>query len=209
MAEPGSRGTLFVISGPSGTGKSSLARRVLSGTARLDFSVSYTTRARRPGEEDGREYHFVDDRTFDRMVAEDAFLEWAHIFGKRYGTAREATERALAGGKDLLLDIDVQGARQVRAKALDAVTVFVMPPSFEALAERLRARGSEGETEAAHRLSLARREAEEVQSFDYLIVNDDLERAASELRAVVEAERRRVGRCEAEVRRIVGTFSLG
>lgn len=207
MARGGRRGILFVISGPSGTGKSSLAREVLAGLDGLSFSVSYTTRPRRPGEEDGRDYHFVDDAAFDRMVAEGAFLEWARVFGRRYGTGREPTERALAAGTDLLLDIDVQGARQVVAASLDAVTVFVLPPSFEALAGRLRSRGSETEEDARNRLAQARREAEEYPRYDYLIVNDDLDRACRELRAVVEAERRRVRRCEDEARRIVGTFA--
>lgn len=207
MVGGGQRGILFVISGPSGTGKSSLVRKVLAGLGGLSFSVSYTTRPRRPGEEDGREYHFVDDATFDRMVAAGAFLEWAHVFGRRYGTGREPTERALAAGRDLLLDIDVQGARQVLAASLDAVTVFVLPPSFEVLAGRLRGRGSETDEDARNRLALARREAEEYPRYDYLIVNDDLDRACRELRAVVEAERRRVRRCEDEARRIVGTFA--
>ena len=137
------RGTLFVISAPSGTGKSTLARRLLESVGELRFSVSYTTRPRRPGEESGREYHFVDDARFDAMTASGAFLEWARVFGHRYGTGREATEAALGAGTDLLLDIDVQGARQVRASGLDCVSIFVLPPDFATLEERLVRRGSD------------------------------------------------------------------
>jgi guanylate kinase len=208
MSMPGRsrRGILFVISGPSGAGKSSLVRRVLAELEAVAFSVSYTTRPPRPGERDGHDYRFVDDDAFDRMLAAGDFLEWARVFGRRYGTGRKETEEALAAGLDLLLDIDVQGARQIREAALDAVAVFVLPPSFQALAGRLRSRASESEEDLSVRLSLARREAEEYPRYDYLIVNDDLERATRDLRAVIEAERRRVRRLEEEARRILETF---
>ena len=125
VAERPERGILFVVSAPSGTGKSTLARRLLDGVPRLEFSVSYTTRGKRPGETDGREYHFVNDETFDRMVSEGEFLEWANVFGHRYGTGRQATESVLAAGRDLLLDIDVQGAGHVRGSEVEAVSIFV------------------------------------------------------------------------------------
>jgi len=182
------RGLLFVISAPSGTGKSTLARRMLDGLPELEFSVSTTTRPRREGEVDGREYHFVDDATFDAMIRDGGFLEWATVYGRRYGTGRAATERILAGGRDLLLDIDVQGARQVRANGAPTVSMFVLPPDFATLESRLRSRGSESEGEIARRLARARPEAEEFEHYDYVVVNDDIERAAEELRAIVRAE---------------------
>ena len=200
------RGTLFVISAPSGAGKSSLAREILARLPGLSFSVSFTTRARRPGEENGREYRFVDDGEFDAMVARGGFLEWAHVFGRRYGTGREVTDRALDGGSDLLLDIDVQGARAVRESGVPAVSVFVLPPSFAALEERLRGRGSESEEQVRGRLAQALREAEEFRQYDYLVINDRLERCVEDLRSIVVAERRRVSRCGEEAASVLATF---
>ena len=206
MSGPADRGVLFVLSAPSGTGKSSLCRRLLEEVPGLEFSVSYTTRPRRAGEENGRQYYFVEDDRFDSMVAEGAFLEWADVFGRRYGTGRQATDEALGRGVDLLLDIDVQGARQVRTDGRDAVFVFVLPPDFGTLASRLRARRSDEEEQVAARLAQARSEAEEVTWYDYVVVNDELERAAFDLVAIVRAERRRARRRQAEVRRIMETF---
>lgn len=200
------RGTLFVISAPSGVGKSTLARRLLESVEGLEFSVSYTTRPRRRGEADGREYHFVDDARFEAMAAEDAFLEQARVFGRWYGTGRDATERALAAGRDLLLDIDVQGARQVRERHAEAVFVFVLPPDYRTLERRLLERHSEGEAERSRRLSLSRGEGQDYEHYDYLIVNDDLDRAIAGLRSIVEAERHRVSRRRAEAERILSTF---
>ena len=200
------RGILFVLSAPSGTGKSSLARELLAGDPRLAFSVSYTTRGMREGERDGREYHFVDDAAFDSMVERGDLLEWAHVFGKRYGTGRAVTEARLGEGCDLLLDIDVQGARQVRRSGAQAVFVFVLPPDFASLENRLRSRGTEGEADVERRLAQARGEAEEFPGYDYLVVNDDLDRACDDLRAVVRAERLRTARRDGDARRIVATF---
>jgi guanylate kinase len=200
------RGTLFVISAPSGTGKSTLSRRLLESVPRLTFSVSYTTRPRRAGEENGREYEFVVDDRFDAMVAAGGFLEWAHVFDHKYGTGLAATEAVLASGKNLLLDIDVQGARQVRAAGLDAVSIFVLPPDYASLAERLTRRGSEDPSALSLRLREARREALEYDRFDYVVVNADLEVASSELTAIVRAESARTARCRERVRRILSTF---
>jgi guanylate kinase len=200
------RGTLFVISAPSGTGKSTLARRLLESVPGLKFSVSYTTRPRRAGEESGREYEFVDDETFDAMVASGGFLEWAHVFDRKYGTGLAATEAALASGTSLLLDIDVQGARQVRDSGRDAVSVFILPPDYAALAERLARRASEDTRTLALRLHEARREALEYDRFDYVVVNADLEVATSELTAIVRAESARTARCRERVRNILSTF---
>lgn len=199
-------GILFVISAPSGTGKSSLVRRLLAEVPGIGFSVSYTTRSRRDGEEEGREYHFVDDATFDRMVAEDAFLEWAPVFSRRYGTGREATLQTLARGQDLLLDIDVQGARRVREGDVPCVSVFVLPPDYATLESRLRLRGSDDARQIALRLAQARVEADEFVHYDYVIVNDSIQRASNELRAVVGAERARRQRRERDVLRILDTF---
>ncbi len=203
---PVARGTLVVLSAPSGTGKSTLARRLLEEVSGLEFSVSYTTRARRAGEEDGRQYHFVDDARFDAMVAAGEFLEWADVFGRRYGTARSATERSLAAGRDVLLDIDVQGAAQIRRCTPEAVAVFVLPPDFPTLESRLRARASDDEDQVRARLAQAGREASEFVHYDYVVVNDDLERAVAALGAIVVAERRRVSRSAGEAERVLSTF---
>lgn len=200
------RGTLFVISAPSGTGKSTLARRLLESVPGLRFSVSYTTRPRRAGEENGREYEFVDDARFDAMVASEGFLEWAHVFGRKYGTGQATTEAALASGTSLLLDIDVQGARQVRASGLDAVSIFVLPPDYATLKDRLARRGSEDASTLARRLHEARREALEYDRFDYVVVNADLELASAMLSAIVRAESARTARCRERVRQILSTF---
>jgi guanylate kinase len=200
------RGILFVLSAASGTGKTTLAEGLRARDPGLDLSISYTTRPWREGERDGREYHFVGDARFDAMIAGGELLEWAEVFGRRYGTGREATERVLLSGRDLMLVIDVQGARQVRASGVPAVLVFLLPPSFGMLESRLRGRKSEAEADLARRLRVARQEVEEYSRYDYLLVNDDLERAVEDLRSVVRAERLRVPRREAEAQRIVRTF---
>ena len=200
------RGTLFIISAPSGTGKSTLARRLLENVPGLRFSVSFTTRPRRAGEENGREYEFVDDARFDAMAAAGGFLEWAQVFDHKYGTGLAATEVALASGASLLLDIDVQGARQVRASGLDAVSVFILPPNYAALRERLKRRGSEDASTLSLRLREARREALEYDRFDFVVVNADLEEACSQLTAIVRAESTRTARCRGRVNRILSTF---
>lgn len=202
----GEQGILFVISAPSGTGKSTLARRLLESVPGLAFSVSYTTRPRRAGEESGREYHFLDDPRFDAMIAAGEFLEWAPVFERRYGTGRKATEDALAAGSDLLLDIDVQGAAQVRASGLDAASIFILPPDFATLEGRLRGRGSEGPEAAALRLHEAGREAMEYDHFDYVVLNAELEEASSELASIVRAERARTSRRRGRVRDVLSTF---
>jgi len=200
------RGTLFVIAAPSGTGKTTLARRLLEEIPGLKFSVSYTTRPRRAGEENGREYEFVDDERFDAMVASAGFLEWAHVFDHKYGTGLAATEAVLASGTNLLLDIDVQGARQVRASGRPSVSIFILPPDYATLADRLSRRGSENPQALALRLHEARREALEYDQFDYVVVNADLEVASAELTAIVRAESARTARCRERVKSILSTF---
>jgi guanylate kinase len=199
-------GILFVLSAPSGTGKSTLARRLVDEDPAVVFSVSFTTRPRREGELDGREYHFVDERTFGDMETRNEFLEWAQVFGRRYGTGKEATRRILASGKDLLLDIDVQGARKIRTAGVPGVFLFILPPDYATLERRLRARRTESEADVVQRLSLARREGEEYPSYDYIMINDDLERTFEEIRAIVRAERCKVARRDARARHIMETF---
>jgi guanylate kinase len=186
-------GILFIISAPSGSGKSTLVSQLRTLVEGLDFSISYTTRAPRGSEEDGREYHFTQRETFERMVANGEFLEWAEVFGNYYGTALSTLEHARSLGKDLLLDIDVQGALQVMRKLPRAVSIFILPPSPEVLEMRLRNR-SEAEHMTSEqvietRLSQARNELEQIWDYKYALVNDVLDQAVHEMRAIVLTER--------------------
>jgi guanylate kinase len=186
-------GILFIISAPSGSGKSTLVAQLRSLVEGLDFSISWTTRAPRGSETDGREYHFTDRPTFERMIVEDDFLEHAEVFGNYYGTARSALDHAQAAHKDLLLDIDVQGAMQVMRKLPEAISIFVLPPSPEVLERRLRNRSEAehvtSETVIQRRLSQAREEISCVWDYKYALVNDVGDEAVSQLRAVVLTER--------------------
>ena len=186
-------GILFIISAPSGSGKSTLVTELRQQVSGIDFAVSWTTRGPRGSEEDGREYHFTTREEFERMVAEGRFLEHAEVFGNFYGTSRHSLEEALTAGHDLLLDIDVQGAAQVRAKMPEAVGIFVLPPNPKELRTRLRNRGrAEGgvnEAELYRRLSEASREIENYRDYGYILVNDSLSRAVAQLEAIVQAER--------------------
>jgi guanylate kinase len=187
-------GILFIISAPSGSGKSTLVNQLRSLVEGLDFSISYTTRAPRGSEEDGREYHFITREEFERMIAAGDFLEWAEVFGNHYyGTAVSALDHAKKAGKDLLLDIDVQGAAQVMKKMPAAVSIFILPPSPKVLEMRLRAR-SEAEHVTSEdviqkRLAAARNELKQIWDYKYALVNDVLDHAVSELRAIVLCER--------------------
>jgi guanylate kinase len=188
-------GILFLISAPSGSGKSTLVNQLRSLVENLEFSVSYTTRPPRGSEEEAREYHFISREEFQRMIDADEFLEYADVFGNYYGTARSSLTHAFDKGKDVLLDIDVQGAAQVRRKLPDAVTIFLMPPSPEILAYRLknrsRAEGTVIEDIINRRLARARDEIENYREYDYILVNDILDRAVEEMAAIVAAERMR------------------
>jgi len=186
-----SRGTLFVISAPSGTGKTTILKKVMAEVEGLAFSVSHTTRPPRSGERDGVDYHFVDRDRFRTMQEAGAFLEWAEVHGNFYGTSREAVEAGLAGGIDLILDIDVQGCRLVRAAAPEAVSIFIVPPSWEELTRRLTGRGTDSEATISLRLANARKEMDDLDRYDFVVVNDDLARAVATLRAIVVAERSR------------------
>ena len=186
-------GILFIISAPSGSGKSTLVSQLRTLVEGLEFSISYTTRLPRGSEEDGREYHFTTREQFERMMAADEFLEWAEVFGNYYGTARSALEHARVADKDLLLDIDVQGALQILGKEPGAVSIFIMPPSPQVLQMRLRQR-SEAEhmtSEAVieRRLQEAQKELDRIGDYRYAIVNDVLDVAVAELRAIVLTER--------------------
>ena len=186
-------GILFIISAPSGSGKSTLVAQLRSLVEGLDFSVSYTTRSPRGSEIDGREYHFTERETFERMTGDDEFLEWAEVFGNYYGTARSALEHARAAGKDLLLDIDVQGALQVMRKLPEAVSIFILPPSPKVLEMRLRNRSEAehmtSEEVIERRLTQARSELERMWEYKYALVNDVLDQAVAEMRAIVLYER--------------------
>lgn len=186
----------LVIAAPSGAGKTSLANALVERHDDVIFSISATTRPRRARERAGKDYHFVSDQEFDRMIAAGEFLEWAVVHGRRYGTPRGGVQDALERGHIVVLDIDVQGARQVRRAFTDAVLVFVLPPSAGELVRRLTGRGSEPDEEVSNRLRVARQELPAAAEFDYVIVNDDFERAVQALEAIVLAERHRVRRAE-------------
>lgn len=200
-------GTLFVVTGPSGAGKSTLIRRVRRSLPGLAFSVSHTTRAPRPSERDGREYHFVPVPTFERMVREGKFIEWARVHGHLYGTSRAEIERKGRRG-DVLLDIDVQGARQVRDRVPGAVLVFIMPPSAGELRRRLERRREDSPEVVARRLRDARTEVRAYQDFDYVVINDDLDRATADLRAVLRAARLRASAAADIVAPVLRSFGL-
>jgi len=199
-------GNLFVISAPSGSGKTSLANRLIHDVPYLVFSVSYTTRSPRPQEVSGREYHFVDRETFRRMIDNNEFLEWENVYGHYYGTAEAPVKQTLARNQDILLDIDVKGARKVREKRRDAILIFVMPPSYQELERRLRGRGLDDEEQILNRLKIAREEIKDYKMYDYLIVNWEIEDAVSRLKAIVLAARSRASRMERVGREIAKTF---
>jgi guanylate kinase len=180
---------VFIISAPSGSGKSTLVNRLRELVSNLDFSVSYTTRAPRGNEQHGREYCFVPRSEFEEMVRHDEFLEWAEVFGNFYGTPRKSLHRAEASQKDLLLDIDVQGAEQIKNKISDAVSVFILPPDRCTLEERLRKRSQDTEEVIQRRLRKASAEIENYGKYDYILVNDELEKSVNALKAIVLAER--------------------
>ncbi|MCG6941906.1 MAG: guanylate kinase [Thiohalocapsa sp.] len=191
---PADQGLLFVVSAPSGAGKTSLVKALLEVEPSLHLSVSYTTRPPREGEQDGVHYHFVDAATFERMVQAGEFVEYARVFGNAYGTAAKTLRAGLDAGADLLLEIDWQGARQVRGRFSEAISVFIAPPSLQALEERLRGRGKDSDDIIAARMAQARDELSHHGEYDYLVVNDDFGVALDELRAIVAAERLRESR---------------
>jgi guanylate kinase len=199
---------IFIVSAPSGSGKSTLVSRLLAGDPGLMFSVSYTTRPPRGHEVNGQSYHFVSRQDFEAMIAREEFLEWAQVFGNYYGTHRGILERAQAEGKDLVLDIDVQGARQLKSRIPEAVTIFVLAPSREILEQRLRARGEDSGEVIARRLRDAAEEIRRYKDYDYVLINRDLSRSDASLSAIVRAERVRRTRIEDQIRPILDTFEV-
>ncbi len=184
------RGLMFIISSPSGAGKSTLSRMLLESEPELTMSVSVTTRPPRPGEVDGEHYHFVSHDEFQRLRDNEGLLEWAEVFGNFYGSPREPVERALAEGRDVLFDVDWQGAQQIAEKmGEDVVKVFILPPGADVLHERLKKRAQDPEEVIARRMAEAAGEISHWPEYDYVIINDDLERAAEDIRAILRAER--------------------
>ncbi len=182
------KGKLFVISGPSGAGKSTVLFKAIEGRSDVCFSTSVTTRAPRPGEQDGREYFFIDKDHFETLIADDQLLEYASYVGNYYGTPRSYVEEKMNEGFHVMLDIEIQGARQVRDRMPEAVKIFVIPPSMEELANRLRGRGTDTEEAIQGRLARARQEYAEATFYDYILINDDADQAARELAAIMLAE---------------------
>jgi guanylate kinase len=202
LSEP----SVIVMSAPSGAGKSTVLDRVLQEVAGLRFSVSHTTRAPRLGETEGVHYHFVDRDTFESMKDAGALLEWAKVHGELYGTGRAELESARRSGLDLLLDLDVQGAAQVRVAIPDAVSIFLLPPSYEALEKRLRGRGADDETTIERRLARAAEEVRLYRHYDYAVVNDDMTACVAAVSTIIGAARCRTSRAEPRARRILETF---
>jgi len=200
------RGLLFVVSAPSGTGKTTVAERLVQVVPDLSLSRSYTSRAIRHGEVDGIDYNFITRTRFEQMVAAEAFLEWADVFGNLYGTGAADAETYLTAGRDLVLVIDVQGARQVRVRCAGTVGVFVLPPSFPVLEQRLRGRSSDSEHAMQRRLQTARDEVAAFTEYDYVVVNDELEACVDRLRSIVLAERARLRSMRTAAEEIVKSF---
>jgi guanylate kinase len=208
MSSDRRRGHLFVVSAPSGTGKTTIVERLVQVVPDLSLSRSYTSRPMREGEKDGVDYNFITRGRFEEMVRHGAFLEWADVFGNLYGTGAADTEAVLGTGRDVVLVIDVQGARQVRAcSGRDTIAIFVLPPSFEVLEQRLRGRSKDPEEAIRRRLATARQEIGAVGEYDYVVVNDALDACVERLRAIVLAERARLRAMAPEVARIVSSFA--
>lgn len=207
-ALPARRGLLFVVSAPSGTGKTTVVERLVQIVPDLGLSRSYTSRPVRPGESDGVDYNFITRARFEDMVASQAFLEWADVFGNLYGTCADDAERELSAGRDLVLVIDVQGARQVRLRCADTVNIFVLPPSFDVLEQRLRGRSKDSEEAMQRRLATARAEVAAFVEYDYVVVNDELEACVDRLRSIVMAERARLRSARRAAEQIVDTFFI-
>ena len=201
------RGTLYVISAPSGAGKTSLVKALLESMDGIEVSVSHTTRAKRPGEVDGRDYHFVDAERFMAMVMEGDFLEHAQVFDNYYGTSTQAVTEPLQRGRDVILEIDWQGAQQVRVLFPDCQTIFILPPSKAALRERLTGRGQDSEAIIERRLRDAEADMTHYDEFDYVVVNDDFDQALGDLRAIVTARRLTLERQRLRLAELIGELT--
>jgi guanylate kinase len=200
------RGLLFIVSAPSGAGKTTLVERLVVETPRLTMSRSYTSRPARQGETDGVDYNFVTRERFEAMAAAGEFLEWADVFGNLYGTSAADTERLLSAGSDVVLVIDVQGARQMRRRGFEVSTVFVMPPSSAVLEQRLRGRSQDSEEAIQRRLEIARSEVAAFSEYDFIVINDDVTAATRRLCAIVLGERSRRERMRSTAEGVVRTF---
>ncbi len=200
------RGLLFIVSAPSGAGKTTIVERLVEQIPHLKMSRSYTSRAARPGETDGVDYNFVSRTHFEAMIAAGDFLEWADVFGNLYGTSAADTERLVSSGRDVVLVIDVQGARQVRRRGMESTAIFVMPPSFAVLEQRLRGRSKDSGEAIQRRLQVAKSEVAAYTEYDYVVINDELTSAVDRLRGIIAAERGRLSRMRAEAEIIVRTF---
>jgi guanylate kinase len=196
---------LFVMTGPSGCGKSTLVKRVLSDLEKVEFSVSFTTRKKRASEVEGQDYYFISEKEFKKMIQENSLAEWAEVHGNFYGTSRKELEKK---GKhaDLILDIDVQGAQQIKEKYDEAVFIFILPPVYLELRRRLEKRGGEEPETINRRLEVAKQEIKHYQEFDYIVVNDDFENAVDELKSVILSQRCRKERREKEILPIIVSF---
>ena len=202
------RGMLVVVSSPSGGGKGTLIDRVLKTVPGVSYSVSYTTRSPRGTEQNGREYFFVDRSAFEEIIQRGEFLEWADVYGHLYGTSAKQVERERAAGHDIILEIDVQGAASIRRKVSDSISVFILPPSFELLRSRLIARNTDSAADLERRLTGAPAEVEQYKFFDYVVLNDDINRASQQLAAVIYAERARRTRQEVLLRTSLEDFGV-
>jgi len=202
----GRRGQLFIVSAPSGTGKTTIVERLVQRVPGLRMSRSYTSRPARLGEQDGVDYNFISRPRFEDMIREGAFLEWADVFGNYYGTGAADTEALLAQGDDVVLVIDVQGARQVRSRGIETIGVFVLPPSATVLEQRLRGRSKDSEEQVRRRLEVAGTEVDEYEQYEYVVINDALDAAVERLQFIVGAERARIRRMREESEAIIRTF---
>jgi guanylate kinase len=205
-AAQGKRGVLFIVSAPSGTGKTTLVERLAHLVPNLHMSRSYTSRTERPGERNGVDYNFISRERFEQMARDNEFLEWADVFGNYYGTCAADMEASLVRGEDVVLVIDVQGARQVRSRGIENVGIFVLPPSSEVLEQRLRGRSKDSEEQIQKRLVVARREIGEFEQYKYVVINDELDAAVDRLRAIVLAERARIRRMRLPAQQAIATF---
>ncbi len=201
-----SGGLLFIVSAPSGAGKTTLVERLVVDVPGIAMSRSYTSRRLRPGETDGVDYNFVSRARFEAMIAAGEFLEWADVFGNLYGTSARDTEQLRTSGRDVVLVIDVQGARQLRQRGVEATTIFVMPPSATVLEQRLRGRSQDSEAAVQRRLDVARSEVASFREYDFIVVNDELPAAVERLRGIVFAERVKLERMKGEAEAIARTF---
>jgi guanylate kinase len=201
------RGLLFIVSAPSGAGKTTIVERLIEQMPLLKMSRSYTSRDARSGETDGVDYNFVTRSGFEAMIAAGEFLEWAEVFGNLYGTSAGDTERHLVSGHDVVLVIDVQGARQVRSGGIESTAIFLMPPSFAVLEQRLRGRSKDSEAAVQQRLQVAKAEVTSFAEYDFVVVNDELTAAVDRLRSIIGAERARLSRMRGQAETIVRTFS--